>query len=60
MIERYELKKQSGGWAVVDIWTGRPVVIADRRQTALDLPQAVELAALLNDHARRGNRIVLQ
>ena len=54
------MKRQRRGWAVIDIWTGQPVVIADLPQTSLARKDATELAALLNEQARRGNRIVLQ
>ena len=60
MLERYELKDEGGGWTVYDVWTGQPVVIARRSQTALPLDHAAELAAMLNDQARRGDRVVLQ
>jgi hypothetical protein len=57
---RYDLRKDLGGWTVYDVWTGQPVVIAGRMQTSLDRDDAAELVDLLNDQARRGNRIVLQ
>lgn len=60
MLERYDLRKDRGGWTVFDVWTGQPVVIAQRPQTSLAFKSACELIALLNAQARRGNRIVLQ
>jgi hypothetical protein len=57
---RYELRKDLAGWTVYDIWTGQPVVIAERLQSCLERDDAQELATLLNDQVRRGSRIVLQ
>jgi hypothetical protein len=60
MLERYARRRESEGWTVFDVWTGRPVVIADLSQSGLPEREAVELATMLNEHARRGNRVVLQ
>lgn len=60
MLERYDMKRNGAGWTVYDIWTGQPVVIARRSQTALNEKDAAELTAMLNDQVRRGNRVVLQ
>ena len=60
MLERYDLKPDPAGWTVVDVWTGQPVVLALRPQTSLSLQDASELTVLLNDQARRGNRLVFQ
>ena len=60
MLERYDLKRDPAGWTVYDVWTGQPVVIAQRSQTSLVLKDARELTAMLNDQVRRGNRVVLQ
>jgi hypothetical protein len=60
VVERYDLRKDSAGWAVFDVWTGQTVVIAGRRQGALTLNHACELMLLLNAQARRGSRVVLQ
>ena len=60
MLERYDLERDADGWTVFDVWTGRPVVIARRPQTAMRFHEACELAALLNEQARQGNRVVLQ
>jgi hypothetical protein len=57
---RYELRKDLAGWTVYDVWTGQPVVIGERIQSCLPREDANELTSLLNDQARRGNRIVLQ
>ncbi len=60
MLERYDIKPEHGGWTVIDVWTGEPVVLACSVQVALDLADAEVVLAVLNDHARRGNRTVLQ
>lgn len=60
MLERYSLRKETGGWTVFDVWTGQPVVIARQPQTGLNRKAAGELTALLNEQVRQGNRVVLQ
>lgn len=60
MRERYDLRKESAGWAVFDIWTGHAVVIAGQAQDSLERDDALELVELLNDQGRRGDRVVLQ
>jgi hypothetical protein len=60
MLERYGQRHDLAGWTVIDVWTGRPVVIAGQSQTRMSEREASELTTLLNEHARRGNRLVLQ
>lgn len=60
MRARYDLRKDLAGWTVYDVWTGQPVVIAERLQSCLERGDAEDLVGLLNDQARRGNRVVLQ
>lgn len=60
MRERYDMRKDLAGWTVYDVWTGQPVVIADHVQACLERRDALELVTLLNDQARRGDRVVLQ
>ena len=60
MLDRYDLKPEHGGWTVIDIWTGEPVVLGGSAQVALDLADAEVVQAILNEHARRGARTVLQ
>jgi hypothetical protein len=58
--QRYDMRRDLAGWTVYDVWTGQPVVIAERPQTCLERQDALELVTMLNDQVRRGNRIVLQ
>lgn len=60
MLERYNRKRDLAGWTVFDVWTGQPVVIADRLQSCLELVDANTLLKMLNEQARRGDRVVLQ
>lgn len=60
MKRRYDIRPDSTGWTVFDIWTGEPAVIALLQQTRLDLRDAVDLAGLLNEQVARGSRVVLQ
>lgn len=60
MRPRYDMRKDLAGWTVFDVWTGQPVVIAARTQSCLERDAALELVTLLNDQARRGDRVVLQ
>jgi hypothetical protein len=57
---RYDLREDSEGWTVFDIWTGEPAVINLMPQTALDIQDADELAELLTRLADRGDRSVRQ
>ena len=60
MMKRYDFKRDAAGWTVFDIWTGQAVVLARRIQSSLSLREASELTRMLNEQARRGNRMVLQ
>jgi len=60
MLARYDIRPDSEGWSVFDIWTGEPVVIAFMPQTGIDIQDADELADALNWQADHGNRLVLQ
>jgi hypothetical protein len=57
---RYDMRKDLAGWTVFDVWTGQPVVIGGRVQNCLEREAALELVTMLNDQARRGDRVVLQ
>ena len=57
---RYDLREDSEGWTVFDIWTGEPAVIHLVPQTGLDIQDAAELAELLTWLADRGDRSVRQ
>ncbi len=60
MRRRYDIRPDSVGWTVFDIWTGEPAVIALLQQTRLNLRDALELAGLLNEQSAKGSRRVLQ
>lgn len=60
MRRRYDIRPDSIGWTVFDIWTGEPAVIALLQQTRLNLQDALELTRLLNEQVAKGSRIVLQ
>jgi hypothetical protein len=47
MPKRYDLREDSDGWTVFDIFTGEPVVISLVPQTGLDIQDADELAGTL-------------
>jgi hypothetical protein len=35
MIARYDLREDAFGWAVFEVWTGKPVIVHDRPQIGL-------------------------
>jgi len=57
---RYDLREDSEGWTVFDVWTGEPVVVDMAVQTGLDIQDADELAEWLTWFSDRGDRTVLQ
>jgi hypothetical protein len=57
---RYDLRQDSEGWTVFDIWTGEAAVIHFVPQTGLEIQDADELAELLTWLADRGDRSILQ
>ena len=60
MIARYDLRQDSKGWTVFDIWTDKPVVIANVPQVGLEIQDADELNELLTRMVERGDREVRQ
>jgi hypothetical protein len=60
MSGHYDIRKDSEGWTVFDVWTGETVVIGMEPQPGLDIQDADELAEWLDYFGRRGNRAVLQ
>jgi hypothetical protein len=60
MSGHYDIRKDSEGWSVFDVWTGETVVIGMESQTGLDIQDADELAEWLDYFGWRGNRTVLQ
>jgi hypothetical protein len=57
---RYDIRPDLEGWTVFDIWTGKPVVIASRRQEGLTLKEADALADHLSRRASDRVREILQ
>ena len=53
--DRFALRPDPAGWTVLEIWTGRPAVVAGQPQTGLAEPDAEHTCALLNKSARRGD-----
>ena len=53
--DRYALRPDPAGWTVVELWTGKPAVVAGAPQTGLTEEDANHTAALLNKNARRGD-----
>ena len=60
MFARYDIRPDANGWTVFDIWTGKPVVIASRRQQGLSLQDADALALHLSRRANDRVREILQ
>jgi hypothetical protein len=60
VLARYDIRPDSEGWTVFDVWTGRPVVIEQVRMSGLELDYAEDVADLLTLRARRGLREILQ
>lgn len=60
MNERYDIREDYEGWTVFDIFTGRPVVIANVLQVGLEIQDANDLADLLNKPALRADRKLRQ
>lgn len=52
---RYALRSDAAGWTVLEVWTGRPAVVAGVQQTGLSEDDARHLAGLLNTQSRRGD-----
>lgn len=57
---RYDLREDSEGWTVYDLWTGAPVAINEVLQIGLDIQDADELAEALTWLADHGDRTVKQ
>ena len=60
MIARYDLREDSNGWTVFDVWTGQPAVIHGVPQTGLEVQDADEVADLLTRLSDKGDRKVRQ
>lgn len=60
MIERFIVRPDREGFAVIDVWTGEPAVIAMTPQTGISEEDAQHTAQLLNRRALAGDRTVRQ
>ena len=60
MTERFIVRPDREGFAVVDVWTGAPAVIAMTPQTGISEEDAQHTAQLLNRRAFAGDRTVRQ
>lgn len=60
MSQRYDIRREVGGWSVFDIFTGETVVIEGVPQTGLDIQDADELAELLDHPAMAQDRRLRQ
>jgi hypothetical protein len=60
MIARYDLREDTFGWTVFDIWTGKPVIVHDTPQVGLEIQDADELAEALTWLSDKGDREVRQ
>ena len=57
---RYDIRRDSEGWTVFDLFTGEPVVIEMVPQTGLDIQDADELAELLDHKTFKDERALRQ
>lgn len=53
MRERYDIRPDAYGWTLYDRFTGETVVIATVAQAGLSHVDAIEMAHMLNQRARR-------
>ena len=53
--DRFAVRQDTGGWTVLEIWTGAPAVVAGVPQTRLSQADAEHMAKLLNAQAKRGD-----
>lgn len=60
MIARFRIRDDRYGWTVYDVWTGEPVALALTPATGLSAEDAAALAAMMNQRARRGDRVIPQ
>jgi hypothetical protein len=60
VLARYDIRSETEGWTVFDIWTGRPVVIDGVLMAGLEVDYAEDMAELLTRRAREGLREILQ
>jgi hypothetical protein len=53
--DRYALRSDAAGWTVLEIWTGKPAVVAGVPQAGLSEGDARHMVNLLNTQSRRGD-----
>ena len=53
--DRYQIRADSKGWTVYEVWTGQPASVASRSQIGLSEDDARHTVGLLNRQARRGD-----
>jgi hypothetical protein len=54
--DRFALRPDgAGGWTVLEVWTGKPAVVAGAPQTGLSEADAKHTLDLLNRQARKGD-----
>lgn len=53
--DRFVLRSDQAGWTVLELWTGKPAVVAGVAQTGLSEADAKHMAGVLNTQARRGD-----
>jgi hypothetical protein len=53
--DRYVLRSDTGGWTVLEIWTGQPAMVAGVAQSGLSEDDARHMVSLLNTQSRRGD-----
>jgi len=59
-MHRYDIREDSEGWTVFDLFTGEAVVINMVTQTGLDIQDADELAELLDHRTFKNERALRQ
>jgi hypothetical protein len=58
--DRFAIRRDSEGWSVYELFTGKAAVIALTPQTGLSEDDARHTAELLNKRARQGDRSLRQ
>ncbi|MBS0363612.1 MAG: hypothetical protein JSR98_19730 [Proteobacteria bacterium] len=54
-VDRYQVRADSKGWTVYEVWSGEPALIASKPQVGLSEDDARHTASMLNQRARRGD-----
>ena len=53
--DRYAVRSTGTAWTVLEIWSGKPAVVAGVAQSGLSEADARHMADILNTQARRGD-----